>query len=96
VGAVWIPILAALLALLAIVGVVCAVIAWRRRQEIAPAPNEVTQDESFVITDFNPANELDFENPLASDEELGSGFAARSDEADLNEEDLDESRTVLL
>jgi hypothetical protein len=89
IGVGYIAIIAAALALVAIVGVVCGLMAWRRRQAKSPSTPAETTEDIATITEFNAANELDFENPLASDAELGSDFAHES-------ADLDETTTVLL
>jgi hypothetical protein len=90
VGSGWIALIAGLAALLAIAGIVCGLIV-ARRNESSTLPHEESANESApTTTDFDPAQEMDFENPLASDEEAGSAFA--SDGAG----GIDESAPILL
>jgi hypothetical protein len=88
VGVAWIAAVAAILALIAIVGIVWGVIAWRRRKRTSTSKDEGIETESQAFTDDDGRNELDFENPLASDGPGQSDFEIVSDDGDQADESV--------
>jgi hypothetical protein len=83
------------LVLLALAGLFCFLFVSRRKKT-STLPDDDTEEFTVTATvDDEPMNELDYENPLASGDDLGSDFGSEGRIADLSD-DLDEGGSLIL
>jgi hypothetical protein len=81
------------LALVAVAALVCIVLALRRKRK-STVPDAAMEDEVSTIIEDEGTNELDYENPLASDGHFESDSLPGSGGA--QSDDLDEGRVDLI